>query len=203
MGRAQYKARKSRLWRCRARLELPCRFIGGHPHIGGSRSWSWPNAGRAQPGTFFAQGTEPATLRNLRYQLTLRGIEGARVGLCRNPWSWPIWGVYSVHTSGIGSVRISAGSGRIPHVSGGVQCLRGRECSSSPTSGTVFPQVKGLFLLWVLTNPPKVLTAPYRFCVASIRKRTKKDGTSSYMVLWRDPKSREQQGLTRRDYRRG
>jgi hypothetical protein len=32
--------------------------------------------------------------------------------------------------------------------------------------------------------------------VASIRKRTKKDGTSSYMVLWRDPTSREQQGLT-------
>ncbi|MEW9870666.1 tyrosine-type recombinase/integrase [Arthrobacter sp. HS15c] len=32
--------------------------------------------------------------------------------------------------------------------------------------------------------------------MASIRKRTKKDGTSSYMVLWRDPKSREQQGIT-------
>ncbi|WP_437773300.1 tyrosine-type recombinase/integrase [Arthrobacter sp. KNU40] len=32
--------------------------------------------------------------------------------------------------------------------------------------------------------------------MASIRKRTKKDGTSSFMVLWRDPKSREQQGLT-------
>ncbi|MBT1002022.1 LysR family transcriptional regulator [Paenarthrobacter sp. DKR-5] len=32
--------------------------------------------------------------------------------------------------------------------------------------------------------------------MASIRKRTKKDGSSSYMVLWRDPKSREQQGLT-------
>jgi hypothetical protein len=32
--------------------------------------------------------------------------------------------------------------------------------------------------------------------VASIRKRIKKDGTASYMVCWRDPKSREQQGLT-------
>ncbi|MDQ0211365.1 hypothetical protein [Arthrobacter bambusae] len=32
--------------------------------------------------------------------------------------------------------------------------------------------------------------------MASIRKRTKKDGTSSFMVLWRDPKSPEQQGLT-------
>jgi hypothetical protein len=32
--------------------------------------------------------------------------------------------------------------------------------------------------------------------VASILKCIKKDGTASYMVLWRDPKSREQQGLT-------
>ncbi|MEV8148589.1 hypothetical protein AB0O52_10625 [Arthrobacter sp. NPDC080073] len=32
--------------------------------------------------------------------------------------------------------------------------------------------------------------------MASIRKRVKTDGTSSFMVLWRDPKSREQQGLT-------
>lgn len=32
--------------------------------------------------------------------------------------------------------------------------------------------------------------------MASIRKRVKKDGTSSFMVLWRDPKNREQQGLT-------
>ncbi|WP_175318401.1 hypothetical protein [Pseudarthrobacter sp. C4D7] len=32
--------------------------------------------------------------------------------------------------------------------------------------------------------------------MASIRKRSKKDGSASYMVLWRDPKSREQQGLT-------
>ena len=32
--------------------------------------------------------------------------------------------------------------------------------------------------------------------MASIRKRIKRDGTASFMVLWRDPKSREQQGLT-------
>lgn len=32
--------------------------------------------------------------------------------------------------------------------------------------------------------------------MASIRKRIKKDGAASYMVLWRDPKSREQQGIT-------
>jgi hypothetical protein len=44
----------------------------------------------------------------------------------------------------------------------GASCLQGRECSSSPTSGTVFPQVKGLFPLWLLTKPPKVLTAAYR-----------------------------------------
>lgn len=32
--------------------------------------------------------------------------------------------------------------------------------------------------------------------MASIRKRTEKDGTASCMMLWRDPKSREQHGLT-------
>ncbi len=32
--------------------------------------------------------------------------------------------------------------------------------------------------------------------MASIRKRKKRDGTSSFVVLWRDPKSRQQQGLT-------
>jgi hypothetical protein len=32
--------------------------------------------------------------------------------------------------------------------------------------------------------------------VASICKRIKEDGTASYKVLWRDPKSREQQGPT-------
>jgi hypothetical protein len=71
--------------------------------------------------------------------------------------------VDNVHTFSFGLGRTSVGSGRIPHVSAGVQCLRGRECGSSPTSGTVFPQVNGLFLLWVLTKPLKVLTAAYRF----------------------------------------
>jgi integrase len=32
--------------------------------------------------------------------------------------------------------------------------------------------------------------------MASIRKRTKKDGTTSYMVCWRDPVSRKEQGVT-------
>src|SRR6478672_1708530 len=46
-----------------------------------------------------------------------------------------------------------------PHSKCGIE----RCVGSSPTSGTVFPQVKGLFSLWVLTKPPKVLTAAYRF----------------------------------------
>jgi hypothetical protein len=57
----------------------------------------------------------------------------------RDALNWPIWGVYIVHTLGVGSGRMWVGSGRIPYVSGGVQCLRGLECSSSPTSGTCFP----------------------------------------------------------------
>jgi hypothetical protein len=50
-----------------------------------------------------------------------------------------IWRVYIVHTSGFGPGRSGAGLARLPHVSGTSQCLQGRECSSSPTSGTCFP----------------------------------------------------------------
>jgi hypothetical protein len=34
------------------------------------------------------------------------------------------------------------------------------------------------------------------FPMASIRKRTKKDGTTSFMVCWRDPASSKEQGIT-------
>ena len=53
--------------------------------------------------------------------------------------------VYKVHTLGFGLGSTGAGSARFPHVSAGGQCLRGRECSSSPTSGAVFPQFSGLW----------------------------------------------------------
>ena len=55
-------------------------------------------------------------------------------------------GVHNVHTLGVGSVRTGAGLGRTRHVSGGVQCLQGLEPGSSPTSGTVFPQVSGVLV---------------------------------------------------------
>jgi hypothetical protein len=54
-------------------------------------------------------------------------------------------GVDSVHTLGPGLGRTGAGLGRIPYVWAGVQCLQGLEPGSSPTSGTVFPQVRGFF----------------------------------------------------------
>ena len=54
-------------------------------------------------------------------------------------------GVHNVHTLGFGSGRTGAGLGRIPYVWAGVQCLQGLEPGSSPTSGTVFPQVRDLF----------------------------------------------------------
>jgi hypothetical protein len=55
--------------------------------------------------------------------------------------------VHIVHTFGVGLGRTGVGSGRIPHVSGGVQCLRGLECGSSPTSGTHSPSSEGVLLL--------------------------------------------------------
>ena len=55
--------------------------------------------------------------------------------------------VRNVHTRGFGLGRIGVGSGRIAHVSGTSQCLQGLECSSSPTSGTVFSQVRSFLLV--------------------------------------------------------
>ena len=85
-----------------------------------------PDAGADRSGRLLAQYTEQPH----------PGVGAA--GGC-NALTWPIWGVYNVHTLGFGSGRTWAGSGRIPHVSAGAQCLQGRECSSSPTSGTCFP----------------------------------------------------------------
>jgi hypothetical protein len=61
------------------------------------------------------------------------------VWLRPDPPDWPIWGAYNVHTLDIGSGGTGFGSGRIPHVFAEAQCLQGRECSWSPTSGTCFP----------------------------------------------------------------
>ena len=60
-------------------------------------------------------------------------------------------GVHNVHTLGFGSGRTGGGLGRIAEVCGGVAEIQGLEPGSSPTLGTVFPQVRGLFwcfLVW-------------------------------------------------------
>ena len=54
----------------------------------------------------------------------------------------------SVHTLGLGLGRTGAELARIPYVWAEVQCLQGPEYGSSPTSGTVFPQVSGLLLFF-------------------------------------------------------
>jgi hypothetical protein len=61
-------------------------------------------------------------------------------------------GVDGVNTFGFGSGRRWVGPGRIPHVSAASQYLQGRECSSSPISGTANPLVRGgfCFKLWAL-----------------------------------------------------
>ena len=57
-------------------------------------------------------------------------------------------GVHNVHTLGFGSGRTGAGLGRSADVSGGVAEIQGPEPGSSPTSGTVFPQVRGFLVLF-------------------------------------------------------
>ena len=67
-------------------------------------------------------------------------------------WGRPLMvrlrGVDSVHTLGPGLGRTGAGLGRIAEVFGGVADIQGLEPGSSPTSGTVFPQVRGLFCVF-------------------------------------------------------
>jgi hypothetical protein len=48
--------------------------------------------------------------------------------------------------------RKAFGLAWIPHVFAASLCLQGMECSSSPTSGTVFSQVKVFFASLVLTK---------------------------------------------------
>ena len=54
-------------------------------------------------------------------------------------------GVHNVHTLGFGLGRTGAGLARITEVFGGAADLQGLEPGSSPTSGTVFLQVRGFF----------------------------------------------------------
>lgn len=56
-------------------------------------------------------------------------------------------GVDIVHTFGFIPGRTVLALLRIPHVFAGSQCLQAPEDSSSPTSGTAYPLVRGAFAL--------------------------------------------------------
>ncbi|GAA3316098.1 hypothetical protein GCM10017710_26820 [Arthrobacter ramosus] len=95
-------------------------------------------------------GPEPAVEdpgpEDFRYYIELpRTLSGsAAVGsvlleVCRGR------GVDTVNRFRFGLGRTSAGLGRIGYVFWSSQCLQGLECGSSPTSGTVLSQVRGLF----------------------------------------------------------
>jgi hypothetical protein len=67
---------------------------------------------------------------------------GSAVGV-RNAQKGELEVVHIVHTLGLGLGRTSVGLARIRYVFGSSQCLQGRECGSSPTSGTVFSLFRG------------------------------------------------------------
>ncbi|MCB5293475.1 hypothetical protein BJQ90_02925 [Arthrobacter sp. SO3] len=116
---------------CRAwRLSAPCRYARE----------SVTSAGRTtlQPRLNFSGRIKSSRAKNRR-TLSTRGA-----AVWGRPLAGRIGSVDSVHTLGPGLGRTGAGLARIPHVSAGAQCLQGPEPGSSPTSGTVFPQVKGL-----------------------------------------------------------
>ena len=60
--------------------------------------------------------------------------------------------VDNVNTFGFGLGRTSVGLGRIDYVFWSSVYLRGLECGSSPTSGTVDPLVRGVFAFNVCTK---------------------------------------------------
>jgi hypothetical protein len=91
---------------------------------------------KVRSGRFLAQNTELPRLL----------VGGAAVALCLLKICQK-GRVDNVHTLRFGLGRTSVGLPRIADVSGGVQCLRGLECSSSPISGTAFPLVRGVFAL--------------------------------------------------------
>ena len=84
-----------------------------------------------------------------------------------------IGGVDSVRTLGHGlggtgtGTGTGTGLGRIPCVLAGVQCLQGLEPGSSPTSGTVFPQVRG-FLVFFRVHIVHTLASDLMFRVCGV-----------------------------------
>jgi hypothetical protein len=60
--------------------------------------------------------------------------------------------VDTVNTFGFGLRRRWLGPGWFADVLMSSQCYQGLECSSSPTSGTVFPQVSGVLIFSLLTK---------------------------------------------------
>jgi hypothetical protein len=70
-------------------------------------------------------------------------------------------GVDTVHTLRLELPRTVLGLLRLPHVFTRSQCFQGQECNSSPTSGTAYPLVRGVFALT---------------CVQSLRWRPSESG---------------------------
>ena len=79
-------------------------------------------------------------------------------------------GAHNVHTLGSGSSRMSAGLDRIGHVCGEMGEIQGLEPGSSPTSGTVFLQVRG-FLVLFRVDSVHTLASDLMFRLCGSRKR--------------------------------
>jgi hypothetical protein len=70
-----------------------------------------------------------------------------RAGRLHGAEKWTKGGVHIVHTFAFGPGRTGTGLAWIGDVFGISQRLQGLECSSSPTSGTASPLVRGVFAL--------------------------------------------------------
>jgi hypothetical protein len=78
--------------------------------------------------------------------------------------------VDSVNTLGFGSGCTTVGLARIAYLFRSSLCFRGLECGSSPTSGTVFPQVRGLFV-FLRVHIVHTLASDLMFRVSGVPER--------------------------------
>jgi hypothetical protein len=107
---------------------------------------SWTIAGTWNP--WIGSREKPTSLPSFRQvEGEPRPICAARDRLLARSGTTNSVGVHNVHTLGFGLGRTGTGLAWIGDVFGSSQCFQGLECSSSPTSGTAFPLVRGGFAL--------------------------------------------------------
>ena len=129
----------------------------------------------------------------LAHHRAVRTLVGDRGSCSKLSKSVSKEGVDNVHRFGFGLGRTHAGLARIPYAFGSSQCSQGRECSSSPTSGTCFPCSGACGPLNVY-KPPLWAPAGAHFCCGCCLLSCLGKGVAGYTFM----AGRATKGMTRR-----